>query len=147
MASGQQFGAYPNQNDPHGFRIDEPVRKRSFWQTCLIGCLAVLGVMVVLAVIAGFWINRHWRGWVSEFGSQAINQGIDSSDLAPQEKVEVKAQVDRVKKAFAAGEISNEQASAIVQKLMESPLMPLFVVMAVERRYFDHSKLSEEEKA
>jgi 2-hydroxychromene-2-carboxylate isomerase len=30
---------------------------------------------------------------------------------------------------------------------VESPLMPLFVVMAIERNYFDHSKLSDEEKA
>ena len=30
---------------------------------------------------------------------------------------------------------------------MESPLMPSFVVMAVERKYFDRSKLSDEEKA
>src|SRR3954464_12658849 len=118
MASDPQFGAYPNQNDPHGFQVDEPVRQRSFWQTCLIGCLVVLGVMVVLAVIGGFWISRNWHGWFAGIGSQVINQAIDTSDLAPQEKVEVKAQVDRVAKAFAAGEISNAQFSAIVQKLM-----------------------------
>jgi hypothetical protein len=146
MASDPQFGAYPNQSDQHTFRIEEPERKRSLWQTCLIGCLGVLAVMLVLAVVAGFWVSRHWRGWAAEFGSQAINQGIDSSDLPPQEKAEVKKQVDRVAKAFGEGKISNEQASAIIKKLIESPLMPSFVVMAVERNYFDHSKLSDEEK-
>jgi hypothetical protein len=103
--------------------------------------------MVVLAVVVGFWISRNWRGWVADFGGQAINQGIDSSDLPPQEKVEVKVQVDRVAKAFRDGQISNEQASAIIKKLVDSPLMPSFVVMAVERKYFDRSKLSDEEKA
>jgi hypothetical protein len=97
-------------------------------------------------VIAGFWISQHWRGWFADIGSQVINQGIDASDLPPQEKVEVKAQVERVAKAFSAGQISNEQASAIVQKLMKSPLMPSIVVMAVEKRYFDRSGLSAEEK-
>src|SRR6476659_3018871 len=147
MASDPQFGAYSNQTAPHSFQIEEPVRKRSLWQTCLIGCLGVLAVLVVLAVVVGFWVSRHWRGWAAEFGSQAINQGIDSSDLPPQEKVEVKVQVERVAKAFRDGQISNEQASAIIKKLIESPLMPSFVVMAVERNYFDHSKLSDDEKA
>src|SRR6476469_10065818 len=124
MASGPQFGTYSNQNEPHSFQIEEPVRQRSLWQTCLIGCLGVLAVMVVLAVVVGFWISRNWRGWIADFGGQAINQGIDSSDLPPQEKVEVKIQVDRVAKAFRDGQISNEQASAIVKKLIDSPLMP-----------------------
>jgi len=147
MASDPQFGTYPNQTDPHSFQIEEPGRKRSVWQTCLIGCLGIFLVMLVLAVIGGFWISRHWRGWFADVGSQVINEGINSSDLPPQEKVEVKVQVERVAKAFREGQISNEQASAIVKKLMESPLMPLFVVMAVERHYFDRSKLSDEEKA
>jgi hypothetical protein len=147
MSSDPQFGTYRNQTDDHSFQIEEPVRKRSWWQTCLIGCLGVLAVMLVVAVIVGIWVSRNWRGWAAEFGSQAINQGIDSSDLPPQEKVQVKEQVERVAKAFREGQISNEQASAIVKKLIESPLMPSFVVMAVERNYFDHSKLSDEEKA
>jgi hypothetical protein len=147
MASDPRFSPYPNQPDPTFDQFGETPRKRSMWQSCLIGCLAVFVVMVVLALIVGFWISRHWRGWVAEFGSQAINQGIDSSDLPPQEKAEVKAQVERVKTAFAAGQISNEQASAIVKKLIQSPLMPSFVVMAVDRHYFDRSKLSDEEKA
>ena len=147
MASDPQFGTFPNQSDQRSFQIEEPERKRSWWQTCLIGCLGFLAVMVVLAVVVGFWISRNWRGWVADFGGQAINQGIDSSDLPPQEKVEVKVQVDRVAKAFRDGQISNEQASAIIKKLVDSPLMPSFVVMAVERKYFDRSKLSDEEKA
>ena len=147
MASDPQFGAYSNSSDPHSFQVEEPERKRSWWQTCLIGCLGVLAVMLVVAVVVGIWVSRNWRGWAAEFGSQAINQGIDSSDLPPQEKVEVKVQVERVAKAFRDGQISNEQASAIIKKLIESPLMPSFVVMAVERNYFDHSKLSDDEKA
>jgi hypothetical protein len=146
MADESQFGAYPNESDQHVFRIEEPERKRRWWQTCLIGCLGVFAVMLVLAVVGGIWLSRNWRGLAAEFGSQAINEGIDASDLPAREKVEVKEQVDRVAKAFGEGKISNDQASAIIKKLVESPLMPSFVVMAVERNYFDHSKLSDEEK-
>jgi hypothetical protein len=147
MASDPRFGTYPNQPNQTFDQFGETPRKRSMWQTCLIGCLAVFVVMAVLAVIAGFWISRHWRGWFAGVGSQVVNQAIDSSDLPPQEKVEVKVQVERVAKAFGEGQISNDQASAIVMKLMKSPLMPSFVVMAVDKHYFDRSKLSDEEKA
>ena len=81
---------------------------------------------MVLAVIVGagrdrrLLDRRHWRGWVADVGLQAINQGIDQSDLPPQEKVEVKEQVERVAKAFGNGEISNEQAMAIIEKLIRS---------------------------
>ena len=147
MASDPRFEAYPNQTDAHTFQVEEPVRKRSAWQTCLIGCLGVLAVVVVLAIIAGFWISRHGREWFAGFGSKLINQGIDASDLPPQEKLEVKEQVDRVAKAFGEGQISNEQAMAILEKLGKSPLMPSIVVMGVDRQYLDRSKLSDEEKA
>jgi hypothetical protein len=146
MASDPQFGAYPDQHGQSTFQIEEPPRKRSIWQTCLIGCLAAMGVAVVLAVIAGFWISRHWRGWFADIGSQVVNQGIDASDLPPQEKVEVKEQVERVTKGFREGQITNEQASRIFQKIVQSPLMPMFVVMAVDKQYFDRSGLSDAEK-
>jgi hypothetical protein len=147
MASDSQFGAYPNQSDPNTFQVEEPERKRSWWRTCLLGCLGVLAVLLLLGVIGGFWISRHWRGWVADFGSQAIDQELDKSDLPPQEKVEVKVQVERVAKAIREDQISMGQAQAIVDKLMKSPLMPSIVVMAVERQYFDQSKLSADEKA
>lgn len=89
---------------------------------------------------------RNFRGWAADFGSQAINQGIDSSDLAPQEKIEVKQQVDRVGKAFRDGRITVEQAGTIVQKVMQSPLMPILVVGAVDKHYFARSGLSDDEK-
>ena len=147
MASGQQFGEYSNPNDPHSFQIEEPQKKRSMWQTCLIGCLGMMAIMLVLAVIVGIWVSRHWREWAADFGSQVIDQGIDASDLAPQEKVEVKEQVDRVAKAFRAGQISNEQAGRIFKKIMESPLMPMIGVMVVDKQYLEKSGLKDEEKA
>ena len=150
MAGDLQSGAYQNLDDAPRFQIedpDRPKRERSWVQTCLIGCLGTLVVMVLLAVVAGVWVSRHWRGWFAGVGAGAINQGIDSSDLPPQEKVEVKEQVERVAKAFREGKITNEQAAAVVRNVFESPLMPSLVVMTVDRSYFNHSKLSEEEKA
>jgi hypothetical protein len=138
---------YAYQPDSTPDQYGEPERKRSKWATCFMGCLIVLGVLAVLAVIVGFWVARHWRSWVADFGLEAINQGIDASDLPPQEKIEVKAQAERVTKAFGKGEISLEQTMAIIEKLTKSPLMPSLIVMAIDKQYFEKSGLTAEEKA
>lgn len=147
MASDPRFDTVTNQDDLASSPSDEDARGRSKWTSCLIGCLGVLAVLIVLAAIAGIWIGRNWRGLFADVGSQAVNQVIDSSELPPQEKVEVKAQVERVAKGFRNGEISSKQAAAIMEKLTKSPLMPSLVVAAVEKTYFDRSGLSNEEKA
>jgi hypothetical protein len=146
MASDPRFGSTQDPSDRTTFQIEEPPRKRSFWQTCLIGCLGTLAVAVMLAVVAGVWVSRHWRDWFAGIGSQVVNQGIDASDLPAKEKVEVKEQVERVANAFRQGQISNEQAARIIRQVVESPLMPMIVVMAVDKHYFDRSGLSDEEK-
>jgi hypothetical protein len=147
MASDPRFDTFANQYDQEAQRFEATEPPRSKWRPCLVGCLAVLAVMIVLGVVAGVWVSRNWRGWFADIGSQAINQGIDASDLPPQEKVEVKAEVERVAKAFQERRISMEQAAAIVEKLMQSPLMPSLVVAAVDKRYLDRSGLTNDEKA
>jgi hypothetical protein len=147
MASDPRFDVQGTRFDESSNQYAEAPLRRSKWTTCLFGCLAVLALLVILGVIAGVWFSRHWRGWFADFGAQAINQGIETSDLPQQEKAEVKAQVDRVAKGFREGKISPEQMSAVVQKLTQSPLMPSLVVAAVDKRYFDQSGLSNDEKA
>ena len=139
MATDHRFEIEPGQSEER--------RPRSKWANCLIGCLIVLGIAVVIAIVAGIWIVRNFRGWAADVGSQAINQRIDASELPAQKKIEVKKQVDRVAKAFGDGRISFQQAGDIVQKLTESPLMPTLVVAAVDMKYFDASGLSNDEKA
>lgn len=139
MSSDPRFDVYPNE-------VGDVPRRRSKWTTCLIGCLAILGVLLLIGIAVAVWVSRNWRDWAADFGSQAVNQGIDTSDLPPQEKGEVKVQVERVATAFRDGRISMEQAGTIMQKVMESPLMPSLVVAAVDKQYLERSGLSNEEK-
>jgi hypothetical protein len=136
----------------HRFEIEPPEytdsqRRRSKWASCFIGCLIVFGVVVVLLIVLGFWIARNWRGWFAEFGTQAVNVQIDASDLPPQEKIEIKEQVERVGSEFKAGRISMEQAVKIGENLVKSPLMPMMTVATIDAIYLDKSGLSDEEKA
>jgi hypothetical protein len=121
-------------------------RRRSKWTTCLIGCLIVLGVIMVIVIALVIWVARSWRGWAADFGTQAVRQGIASSDLPQQEKDEIMVQVDRVAKELREGRLSMEQAGKIIEKVLHSPLMPSLVVAAVEKQYFERSKLSDDEK-
>ncbi|HEX3602312.1 MAG TPA: hypothetical protein VHU84_19315 [Lacipirellulaceae bacterium] len=139
MASDPRFDVFPNEG--------QVPKQRSKWASCLIGCLAALGIVMVLLIGIGVWMMFHWRGFVADVGSQAIGQMVDTSDLPQQEKVEVKQQVDRIDKAFRDGKISMEQMGAIIQKVMDSPLMPSLIVAGVDKKYLDHSGLSNEEKA
>jgi len=130
--------------EPEGY--NEP-KRRSPWMTCFIGCLIVAGVMLIIAIILTVWVARNLRGWVADFGSMAVNEGIQASDLPPQEKAEIKVQVERVGNAFRDGSITVEQAGRIMQKVMESPLMPSLVVGVVDKQYLARSGLSDQEKA
>jgi hypothetical protein len=138
MASDPRFDVVPNEG--------QVPKQRSKWASCLIGCLAVLGVVFVLILIAIFWFSRNWRGWAANFGSEAMTQAVDASDLAPQEKADTKAQIDRIATAVRDNKITMEQFGTIFKKVQESPLMPLIVVTGVDKAYLTKSGLSEDEK-
>ncbi|MCI0333365.1 MAG: hypothetical protein L0228_09100 [Planctomycetes bacterium] len=130
------------------FDQQEPPAKRRNWMTgCLLGCLAVIVVLLVLGTVATIWISRNWRDWVSTAASQGVKQAIDESDLPAEEKDQIKVQVDRVAVAFREGRLSNEQAARLMEKLTQSPLITAFVASAAEKKYLDGSGLSDEEKA
>jgi len=122
-------------------------KKRSGWQTCLIGCLIVCVVLFVLVALVGFWVSRNWRNWTADFSEQVIRQGMAESQLDPQEQQEIMVQVDRVTQAFRAKAISGEQLGNLAEKLVQSPLFSLMMTTAIEKQYLAKSGLSAEEKA
>ena len=128
------------------YQSDEPAKKRSGWQTCMIGCLVVLAIMVVIGILVGLWVARNWREWSADIASQVVEQGLEETDLPAQEKQDIRAQVDRVTDAFRDGRLSLEQLGKIMERLANSPLMPAFMVFAVEKQYFEQSGLSADEK-
>jgi hypothetical protein len=131
--------------DPYGDDLPRP--RRSWLSTCLFGCLIIVVIGVVLTAIAAYWIARNWRDWTARVVSDGVNQSIDQSDLPPQEKEEIKVQVNRVADAFRNKKISNEQLQVFFQELSESPILSAFIVQAAEEKYLDPSGLSDEEKA
>jgi hypothetical protein len=139
MASDPRFDDFPDS-------MAETQHRRSKWTGCLIGCLIVMGGIVVLAIVLAVWVGRNWQDLAADFGTQAVNQALDSSGLPPEEKGEVRSQVSRVAKALKERRITGQQAGAIIQKVLESPLMPTMIVAVVDRQYLERSHLSDAEK-
>jgi hypothetical protein len=104
-------------------------------------------VGLVLFTIVAYWVSQNWRGWVSDISDSGINELIDQSELAPQEKQEIRIEVDRVIDAFRGGRVSLEQVGMILENLAESPLLTMIMVSSADAHYFDKSGLSDEEKA
>lgn len=121
-------------------------KRRSAWQTCLIGCLIVCVVLFVLAVLIGLWISRNWRNWTADLATEGIRQGMAESQLDPQEQQEIMVQVGRVTKAFRENTISSEQLGNLAEKLVQSPLFSMLMTTAIEKQYLAKSGLSEQEK-
>ena len=135
MAGDSRFGADMYDAD----MATEPKNKGA---GCLKGCLIVSVVLLVLAAIAAFLVYKYWPNLMA----QALNQGIDESNLPAQEKVEVKEQVNRVAEEYAEGRLSFRQLIALIESLSKSPLMTSIVVSVVEEIYLDRSGLADEEK-
>ncbi len=126
---------------------EPPVKRRSLLSTCLMGCLITFVVMLAIVAVLAFWIPRNWRDWASTLGSDAIKQGINATELPEAEKVDMELQVDRLAVELREGRLSGEQLGAIVEQLMESPLMTTLVASAIENKYLAGSHLNEAERA
>ena len=124
-----------------------PVQRKSGWQSCLTGCLIAFVILVVIAILIGFWISRNWRNWAAAGSTELIRQAMTDSQLPVQEQQEVLVQVDRVATAFREKKISSDRLALLFNKLVQSPLMSLMVASTIEQHYFAQSGLSEQERS
>jgi hypothetical protein len=122
-------------------------KRRSGWQTCLIGCLIVGVILLVLAILVGVWVARNMRDWAAMGVTEVVRQGMAESQLPAQEQQEVMVQVERLATAFREKQITLEEVGVVAQKLAESPLMSLIGASMIEQQYLAKSGLSDEEKA
>jgi hypothetical protein len=145
--SDRRFEASDPRFDPAYGQPAPPPGKRSAWKTCFLGCLVVAALVMLLFLAVAYWVWQNWRELAATGAAEGMNQMIDSTQLPAEERREMKAEVRRVAEAFRAGRLSHEQLARIVQNVVRSPLLTLFVASAVEKQYFDQSGLSDEEKA
>lgn len=113
----------------------------------LVGCLVVLGVVLLAAVIGGVWVYNNWRTFAADAGSEAIVAVIEDSQLAQDQKDAIIARVDTLAEDFKTGLIDFEDLANVAVELAESPLLPLGAVTLAQHKYVQPSNLTDEEKA
>ena len=138
-------------------RFDDPPTKplpnqKGSGGNCLMTCLIVAGVLFVLLLIGGgitaWYVSQNWKGWVADAATTALEQAIDEADgLNDGQKTELKQQVKRLGDAFTDGTLPLEKLAEFAEGLTKSPLLPTFIVQAVDKKYLERSGLDEAEKA
>lgn len=137
MAESQKFEIEP----------EEDYRKESGCMGgCFKGCFIMLLVMVVVIGGCTFIVSRNWRDWAASVGDMMVDEALNNSNLPDQEQEEIKQELERPLNALRQGQLTIGQMEEIGNVVLQSPLMPLLAVTAVEAQYFARSGLTDEEK-
>jgi hypothetical protein len=142
----QGFDSQATNQDNFGNWEVEPDLPKSKGGGCLKGCLIATVVLLLLTVLSGWYASNNWRGWAGSLGRTMVNGVLDETELPAEEKTEILEQVQRVITAFEKGSLTNAQAEDLLTQLTESPLSAPVIAFVIEKKYFDSSGLSDEEK-
>lgn len=117
----------------------------------LVGCLVVLGIVLILLIAGGLFVYLNWRNWAGsamQAGTTALVRQLDTDGaLPPGEGDEMIVQFDRLTTAFKANEISLEEFGSVVKGIAESRVFEVLYAYVVELKYIPESGLTDEEKA
>lgn len=138
------FDPQPEQNPFETWNPDDGSEQKN--SGCLKGCLILAGVMLILLVV-GVWVaSQHWRGWASGFARTTLNESLKQSGLPESEQQEIQVQVERLLTAFQEERLTQAQVERLMDQLADSPLSASVIAFTIEKKYFDDSGLSNEEK-
>ncbi|KAA0215384.1 MAG: hypothetical protein DYG94_04140 [Leptolyngbya sp. PLA3] len=111
------------------------------------GCLIVLSVILLLAIIGGVVVFMYGRQWIANGTAAGMRALIQESDLPASEKPEINAIIDEVRDDFKAGNITLEEIGTIFADFGSSSVLATGAALQFQALYVAPSKLSDEEKA
>jgi hypothetical protein len=112
-----------------------------------VGCLITLGVVFVLLAVFIVWCAMNWRGWVASWTVQGTQAVLAESNLPPEQKQAITAEIEALATDFKEKRVSLEELGRVVEQVSESPLLPLAGVQVAKEQYIDGSPMTSEEKA
>jgi len=142
----QGFDSQATSQDNFGNWEVEPDPPKSKGGGCLKGCLIAVVVLLLLTAVSTWYASHNWRGWAGSLSRTMVNGVLDETELPAEEKTEILEQVERVITAFEEGSLTSTQAEDLLTQLAESPLSAPVIAFFIEKKYFDSSGLSDEEK-
>ena len=143
MSSYNNLDETQPYNAPDG-GLDQP--KKSWVGSCLIGCLIVGAISLVICAGVGFYLYKQGPTLMVQGSREVVKALLDESELPEEERVAILSQFDRVGDAFISGELNMQGLGELIQELVESPVMALPMIQAIDAKYLENSGLTEEEK-
>ena len=103
-------------------------------------------ILLILAVLGGWFLARSWRGLAGSPDRTLLEQTLNDSELPEDAKKEIQEQVQSIVAAFENGDLKEAQIETLMDEMAESPLSASVIAFTIEKKYFDRSGLSDEEK-
>lgn len=113
----------------------------------LVGCLTVLGVVLVVVIIATIFVVRSYRGWIATGIEKSVDAALVEMNLGDAEQGEIMGHVNTLMTRYESKEIGLEELGKVLESIAESPLLGAAIIGGVDALYFAESTLSDEEKA
>lgn len=111
-----------------------------------MGCGCAMGVLLLILTGLGVWIFLNWKQLAADFTKQVAADAVAKSSLPAEDKARVLKRINQLADDFQTEKVSFEQLKQVFQKVAESPLLPLGMVMAADEKYLKPSGLSNDEK-
>jgi len=115
--------------------------------TLALGCLIVVGVLVVVLAGGGWFVWSHWKGWTADAMESVMMKATAKADIDDAEKAQVEDELRRLTAGFRRGDVTVGELLEVAKAVTESPLIPAAVLFGARTQYLDPSGLSDEEKA
>lgn len=112
-----------------------------------IGCGVAAVLMAIVGIVITVIIVLNWRTFVSNFTVDLAMQVVDQSEIPQDGKERIRKRLTALAEDFQAGRLSKEQIGAIIEKVVESPLIVIALVKSAETQYVKPSGLDADEKA
>lgn len=113
----------------------------------LVGCLTVLGIVIVIVIIATVFVVRSYRGWISTGIEKSVDAALIEMQLEDGERGEIMSHVNTLMTRYESEEIGLEELGRVLESIAESPLLGAALIGGVDALYLSESTLSDEEKA
>ena len=127
-------------------RTHKPIHRHSRRGNLLVGCLSVLGVLLVIAIIATVFVVRSYRGWIATGVESSVDAVLVEMQLDDAEQGEVMGHVNTLMTRYKDKEIGLEELGRVFESIVESPLVGAAIIGGIDKLYLAQSDLSDEEK-
>lgn len=127
---------------PPTFPQPAPSRGLSVLQIAGIGCVVVLLLFCVLSYVA----VRNFKSIAANMANKVIADAVDQSSLPLDQKKRIKTRIDELVQSYKSGKITDEHLGRVMERLAQSPLLPLGAVYAANEKYIVPSDLPQDQK-